>query len=126
MRTFNLVLILLTMFVLLFAYNMGETAKEEAPSYGKSVGDSERGNALFNDEKLGNGTSGKSCNSCHPGGKGLEAAGEKKEFNIMGKKQNSLVDAVNFCIINALKGTAIDPDSIDMKNIVAYIESLKK
>ncbi|MBI5213711.1 MAG: hypothetical protein HY957_10150 [Nitrospirae bacterium] len=85
----------------------------------------ERGKALFNDTKLGGGTAGKSCNSCHPDGKGLEKAGAKKEFNIMGKKQKSLEEAVNFCIENPLKGKAIDPKSDQMKDIVAYIKSLK-
>jgi cytochrome c len=85
----------------------------------------ERGKALFNDTKFGGGTAGKSCNSCHPNGKGLENAADKKEFNIMGKKQKSLEEAVNFCIEMALKGKAIDPKSDQMKDIVAYIKSLK-
>ena len=86
----------------------------------------ERGKTLFNDAKLGGGTSGKSCNSCHPDGKGLEKAGSKKEFGIMGKQQKSLEEAVNFCIENALKGKAVDPKSDKMKDIVAYIKSLGK
>jgi cytochrome c len=45
----------------------------------------------------------------------------------MGKKQNSLEEAVNFCIVNALKGTAIDSNSSqDMKDIVYYMKSFKK
>lgn len=48
-----------------------------------------------------------------------------KEFNIMGKKQNGLEDAVNFCIGMALKGKAIDTKGMDMANITAYIKSLK-
>ncbi len=92
---------------------------------GAFAADVEKGKALFNDPKLGGGTAGKSCNSCHPAGKGLENAGDKKEFNIMGKKQKGLVEAVNFCIEMALKGKAIDPKGTDMANIVAYIKSLK-
>ncbi|MGO9613488.1 MAG: hypothetical protein ACLPX5_10685 [Dissulfurispiraceae bacterium] len=42
-----------------------------------AAGDVEKGKALFNDPKLGGGTSGKSCNTCHPVGKGLEGVGEK-------------------------------------------------
>lgn len=87
--------------------------------------DVEKGKALFNDPKLGGATSGKSCNSCHPDGKGLEKASDKTEFEIMGKKQKGLEEAVNFCIENALKGKAIDPKGSDMANIVAYIKSLK-
>jgi len=85
----------------------------------------ERGKVLFNDLKFAGGTAGKSCNLCHPGGKGLEKSGEKKEFNIMDKKQKSLEEAVNFCIVNANKGKAIDVKSAEMQDIVAYIKSLK-
>ncbi len=93
---------------------------------GVFAADVERGKALFNDPKFAGGTSGNSCNSCHPGGKGLEKAADKKEFNIMGKKQKGLEEAVNFCIVNALKGKPIDPKGADMVDIVAYIKSLKK
>ncbi len=90
-----------------------------------TTGNAEKGKVLFNDVNFGGGTDGKSCNSCHSDGKGLEKSGEKKEFNIMGQKQNSLEEAVNFCIETALKGKAIDPQSEDMTDIVAYIKSLK-
>jgi len=88
-------------------------------------GNMEKGMDLFKDTKFAGATSGKSCNSCHPDGKGLEKASDKKEFNIMGKKQNSLEEAVNFCIENAIKGKAIDTKSEQMRDIVAYIKSLK-
>lgn len=88
-------------------------------------GNAEKGKVLFNDVKFAGGTAGKSCNSCHPNGRGLENSADKKEFNIMGKKQMGLEEAVNFCIENALKGKAIDPNSEQMRNIVAYIKSLK-
>ena len=88
-------------------------------------GDTGKGKMVFNDINFGAGTSGKSCNSCHPDGKMLEKSGEKKEFNIMGQKQNSLEEAVNVCIEMALKGKAIDPKSDDMVNIVAYIKAFK-
>jgi len=88
-------------------------------------GDTGKGKLVFNDVNFGAGTSEKSCNSCHPDGKGLEKAGEKKAFTIMGQNQNSLEEAVNFCIEMALKGKAIDPKSEDMDNIVAYIKSIK-
>jgi len=90
-----------------------------------AAGNVAKGKALFNDQKFGDGTSGKSCNTCHPNGQGLEKAGAKKEFNIMGQKQNSLEAAVNFCIVNPLKGKAIDIKSKQMTDIVAYIKSLK-
>ena len=43
----------------------------------------------------------------------------------MSKKQRNLKEAVNFCIVNANKGKAIDPKSGQTKDIVAYIKSLK-
>ncbi|MBI5026249.1 MAG: hypothetical protein HZC12_05895 [Nitrospirae bacterium] len=86
----------------------------------------EKGKALFNNPKLGGGTVGKSCNSCHYNGQGLEKSGAKEEFNIMGKKQKGLEEAINFCIEIALKGKAIDPKSDDMKSMVIYIKSLGK
>jgi len=89
-----------------------------------AAGDAAKGKVLFNDPKLGGGTAGKSCNSCHPNGKGLEKAADKKGFEIMGKKQGGLEDAVNFCIDMALKGKAIDPKGADMADITAYIKSL--
>jgi cytochrome c len=82
------------------------------------------GKALFMDRNFADGK--KSCNSCHPNGRGLARAGAKKSFSIMGKTQDSLEEAVNFCIINANKGKAIDEDSREMKDIVAYIKSLGK
>lgn len=87
------------------------------------AGDVEKGKALFNDPKLGGGTSNKSCNSCHPDGKGIDPA--KKEYVIMGKKVNSLEEAVNLCIEMALKGKAIDPKGAQMSDLVSYIKSLK-
>ena len=89
-----------------------------------AAGNVEKGKALFNDPKFAGGT--KACNECHLGGKGLEKSGMKKEFNIMGKKQMGLEEAVNFCIVNATKGKAIDPKSQEMKDIIAYIKSLRK
>jgi cytochrome c553 len=80
-----------------------------------AAGDAEKGKALFKDPKFGGGTAGISCNSCHPDGKGLEKAADKKDL----EKQ---VDA---CIKNALKGKGIDPKSDEMADIVAYLKSLK-
>jgi len=93
-------------------------------AYAKKHLPEERGKSLFNSSSFAGGT--KSCSSCHPDGKGLEKAADKKEFKIMGKTQKSLEEAVNFCIENANKGKAIDPKSDQMKDIVAYIKSLKK
>ncbi len=114
MKTLKIVLLTLIVLGLTFSF-----------SYAKMHLPEERGKTLFNDTKFGGGTAGKSCNSCHPDGKGLEKSAGKKEFGIMGKKQKGLEDAVNFCIEMALKGKAVDPKSEQMKDIVAYIKSLK-
>ena len=94
-------------------------------SFAFAAGDAEKGKALFNDPKLGGGTSGKSCNSCHPDGNGLEKAADEKEWKTPAGTRKSLEEAVNVCITMALRGKALDPKSADMANIVAYIKSLK-
>jgi cytochrome c peroxidase len=76
----------------------------------------DRGKALFNDPKLG-GTEGKSCNSCHPDGKGLDKAGSKAE----GKTQ----EAINSCMSNAHKGKTLEVNSEQMKDLLSYIKTLK-
>jgi len=84
-------------------------------SLAMAAGDMEKGKALFNDPTFGGGTAGISCNSCHPDGKGLEKAADRKD----------LEKFVNTCIKNALKGKGIDTKSPEMADIVAYIKSLK-
>lgn len=88
-----------------------------------AAGDVAKGKALFNDKKFANGS--KACSDCHANGKGMEKAGEKKEFHIMGKMQKSLEAAVNACIEGGNKGKAIDVASQQMQDMVAYIKSLK-
>jgi len=80
-----------------------------------AAGNAEKGKALFSDPKLGGGTAGMSCTSCHPDGKGVEKAADRKDLEKM----------VNTCIKNALKGKGIDPKSAEMADIVAYLKSLK-
>jgi len=72
----------------------------------------EQGKALFNDPKLG--TNGKTCSTCHAGGKGLEQAGAKSE----------LAETINMCITNPLKGKALEVTSLEMQSLVLYIKSL--
>jgi cytochrome c len=93
-------------------------------SFAFAAGNVEKGKAMFNDPKLG--TNGITCNNCHPGGKGLEKAGDKNktQWKTPGGVTNSLQDAVNICITMALKGKALDNDSQAMQDIVAYITSL--
>jgi len=80
-----------------------------------AAGDAMKGKVLFNDPKFGGGTAGVSCNSCHPDGKGVEKAADRKDL----EKQ------VNACIKNALKGKGIDTKSTEMADMVTYIKSLK-
>jgi len=74
----------------------------------------ENGKKLFNDTKLG--TSGKSCGSCHPNGKGMEKAGAKTNLAAM----------INTCITKPLQGKALDEKSLEMQSLVLYIRSLAK
>ena len=96
-----------------------------AVSAALAAGSASQGKTLFNDPNFAGATSGRSCNTCHPGGTGLEQAGDEKEFHIAGKTQKSLEEAVNACIVSAINGKTIDPKSEAMQDIVAYIKSLK-
>jgi len=82
----------------------------------------ERGKTHFNNPAFAGGR--KSCNTCHPNGRGLEGAGAKTKFSIMGGEQSSLEDAINVCIVNANKGNAIDDNSTEMQELVSFIKSL--
>ena len=62
----------------------------------------EKGKALFNDVKLG--TSGQSCNSCHPDGQGMAKSAAKA----------NLAETVNSCIVKVLKGKVLDVKSVEM------------
>lgn len=84
------------------------------------AGDVAKGKALFNDVNLG--TNGKSCNSCHTGGKDINST--KKIYTILGSTQDSLEDAVNVCIKMALNGEPLEKDSAKMKDMVSYLKSL--
>ncbi len=84
-------------------------------SFAFSAGDVTKGKILFNDAKLGGGTAGRSCNSCHPDGKGLEKAAGRQD----------LAQVINSCIENALQGKGLGPKSVEMADLIAYIKSLK-
>ena len=81
----------------------------------------ERGKGYFNDPGFAGGS--KACSKCHPNGRGLENAGSKATFNIMGDTQNSLEEAINACIVNANKGHAIAVDSPEMLDLASYVRS---
>ncbi len=79
-----------------------------------AAGNAGKGKILFGDTKLGGATGGNSCNSCHPGGKGLEKAGAMKD----------LPKVINACIETALKGKPLSPKSSEMADLVTYVKSL--
>lgn len=144
MRTF---LICLGAFAAVAALFVACKKKEEAPTAETPAtpetaevaitGDAERGKALFMDTALG--TTGKSCETCHPGGgtEGMEMEGMTTKplagvkdrypgiFAMMDpEKEVTLAEVVNFCIANPLKGEPLPEDSQEMKDLLAYLESL--
>ena len=88
------------------------------------AGDAAKGKAFFNDPKAFGGS--RSCSLCHPDGKGLESTGAQKEWSTPGGMTRTLEEAINFCIVNANKGKALDVKSAQMADVVAYIKSLGK
>src|ERR1039458_9991533 len=75
---------------------------------------SAKGKELFTSKHLV--TSGKSCDSCHPDGNGLEKAAARS--------LGELSEIINQCIQNPLKGKALDPASNEMKSLIMYIKTL--
>jgi cytochrome c553 len=80
-----------------------------------AAGSAAKGKILFNDPKFANGTKGVSCNTCHPNGKGLENAGARTD----------LAKIINACIVKTNGGKALDPNSAETADMIAYIKSLK-
>lgn len=73
----------------------------------------DQGKLLFENVKLG--TNGKSCATCHPGGRKLEWAATFPD--------DKLVDITNTCITKSLKGKPLAVDSAEMKSLVRYIKT---
>jgi len=95
-----------------------------------------RGMALFNDPGLG--TNGMTCNSCHMAGGAVDGGmGEMKirafdhlssqfpKYWRMSGRVMTLDQAVNFCVVNPLKGTALAWDSQELTDLVAYCASVE-
>ena len=86
---------------------------------------SDAGKALFESPTLGGGSTGKSCVTCHAGGKNLGAdLFTRKTFTVMGQSQKTLADVVNLCIEKPLGGKAIDPQGQEMTDLLAYMQTL--
>lgn len=73
------------------------------------------GKKLFNDPSLGGSGNEKSCNTCHPVGKGLEHAGSNPK----------LASIINRCIAGPLAGQPLAVDSAEMQSLTLYIKSLE-
>ena len=87
--------------------------------------DIDKGKALFESPALGGGTTGKSCNTCHVGGKGFGGdLFDRKKLTIMGMKKTNVEEMVNVCIERPLGGAAIDPQGAEMQDIIAYMKTL--
>ncbi|MBI5556193.1 MAG: hypothetical protein HY885_00990 [Deltaproteobacteria bacterium] len=76
----------------------------------------ELGQKLFNNPGLGASKNDKSCNSCHENGKGMDKAGKNPELALM----------INKCIKGPLQGEGISEDSVAMRSLKLYIQSLAK
>lgn len=74
----------------------------------------EKGKALFSDPALG--TNGKTCDTCHHDGKGLEKADTKKNLD----------EIISACIKASLKGQALDPKSVEVQSLALYVKSLSE
>ncbi len=78
-----------------------------AVSVAFAIGNAEKGKQLFNDPKLSGATSGMSCNSCHPNGKGLldvakKTTGFKNPAGTFKRRQGQplkreLMSSISFC-----------------------------
>lgn len=96
-------------FVLLLAVFMASTLLAvENPS-------AALGEKLFNDSSIGGTSNSKTCNTCHPNGKGLEKAGSNPK----------IATIINKCIAGALGGKQIAVDSVEMQSLILYIKSVK-
>ena len=92
------------------------------------------GKELFNDPKLGNNTTGLTCNGCHPvggtaGGEAGVIMSSAVTFpKVKGpqKKVITLGQMINVCIANRLKGEPLDLNSQDAVDLVAYVTSLSQ
>lgn len=98
---------------ILLAGNMAWGYRDEPPVDLGDATHADQGKLLFESVKLG--TNGKSCSTCHPGGRKLEWASTFSE--------DKLADITNTCIINSLKGKPLAVDSAEMKSLVRYIKT---
>lgn len=114
-----------------------ETAVTAETAEMAMAGNIENGKALFMDVNLG--TTGKSCESCHPNGgtEGIEMeglatkplTGVKDRYpgafpGAPDKGEMTLAQVVNLCVTGPLGAEALAEDSQEMLDLLAYLESL--
>jgi mono/diheme cytochrome c family protein len=93
----------------------------------QASGDLENGKRLFESPTLGGGTSGKTCVTCHPGGRNLSLrlfGNDSDSAEVRAEKRSRLAGMVNTCIKRPLAGKGIDPAGPEMADIIAYMKSL--
>jgi cytochrome c len=86
------------------------------PAFANEAPSLSLGKTLFESVDLG--TTGKSCQSCHAQGKGLDMIGD---FN-----DEELKDIINACLRDALGGKLISTDSQEMEALHAYVRKFQK
>ncbi len=74
------------------------------------------GKTLFESTELG--SNAKSCQSCHPQGKGLDMIGDFSD--------EELKDIINACLRDALGGKIISTESQEMVALHAYVRKFQK
>ncbi len=74
----------------------------------------ERGKELFANPGLGASQNAMSCTVCHKGGAGMEKAGANPQ----------LAGMINRCIQGPLEGEPLHVESVAMKSLVLYLQSL--
>jgi hypothetical protein len=99
-----------TTFAVIIAFSMLNNATIGTAADTVSI---ERGKVLFESTKLGK--SGKSCATCHPGGKKLEWAGTFDD--------EKLEEITNRCIQKALQGQPLKEGSDDLKSLIMYLKT---
>ncbi len=76
----------------------------------------ELGKTLFESNELG--TAERSCNNCHPDGKGLDKTGQSDDATIK--------ERINRCIRNAQGGEVLDAGSQEMEALLNYVRFLSE
>ena len=74
------------------------------------------GRTLFESTQLGK--SGRSCATCHSGGKGLDQVGDFSDAE--------LKDIINACIRDALGGSILTDDARELKALLLYVRTFQK